>query len=187
MSFTMQPPTPLEKIDADLLGSLKDVLPPMGEIIYGRTPLFDAIAEIAGVTDLEDEWRQLGRAGYVRSFFGQVVGKGWHVDLAEGFLVADTLPTEFLVAEEDVIKRFWKSQISKSDPIDIHPERLTARRIANCVQFMSARRLKMFGFEVWTPEPLEVVPFTVTDIHNSTVNPTQHDVWRNFALLYREA
>lgn len=191
MSFEFARPEVKGVIDADLLallaapgykcreGASYDA---MSEELW---PLYDEMARIADVT-LDTEHQFVGRSSTVEPRRSQDE-RAWHYDRVEGFVVADEIPTEILVGDEEVVLNFWKNVAGKgiSLGMDTFTEQQIMTDFRRATKWISDDKLKKkYGFTVWSPEPLEVIPLVVSNLHRSQKNTTKSALRRNYAMFF---
>lgn len=187
MSVSLLRPSIIGLVDPGLLAQLEKVELSEGydeEIDMLHMPLYKELARLAGV-ESEADWLTLARSSDIRESGTQVKDRGWHYDYGLGYMVSDKFPTEFLLAESDVVKSFYEKHIAPRN-LDIDLERSDALmpHISYWANRTEDSQLIEDGFEIWNPEPFEVVAMGPTDIHRSTCNPEPRIERRNFALLY---
>jgi|GEM_PF-6798744 len=189
MSLSLTPPQTLRKIDANLLSLLdSDDRVNREDIDATDTavrPLYDELARIAGV-DLANDWEMIGRSHDLSPDEAQGAMRGWHRDLSEAFTVTDKLPTEFLVAEEDIVKNFWRKCVpAEAGPLGAQLTPKNVKRLSLHANKLSVENLHDFGFAIWSAQPLEVVAVGPTNIHRATPNSAERVIHRNFASIFK--
>lgn len=192
MSLELAQPQTLDKIDSEILSILETAKPDRRELFYendiGLLPIYDELARIASVNRTSGDWEMVGRSSVVSRGDSQVIGRGWHRDVVSGYMTTNVLPTEFLLAEDEVVRNFWKKRKGAWGYPLLH-DYITpnmARDISQQANSLRTEQLEdEYGFRIWCPEPLDVVVVGPTDIHRSTPNPEIAGIQRNFAMIYK--
>ncbi len=183
MSLSLKRPRILGEVDQELLATLEELKTPIDKVddtCARQMPLYEEIARLAGV-ELGPIWDKVGRSSLVIPAQSQLMypNNGWHTENNEGYCVANAIPTEFLLAEENILREFWHTHCGgKTDVYDLWLISAQANSVTDKV-------LVDEGFEVWNPEPLEIVALGPTDMHRSTKNSSEATVRRNYAMIFR--
>lgn len=183
MSFSFSRPMVSGEVNQTSLSTLEQ-LPSGIETVDAacilQLPLYEDIARLAGVQPAT-HLGKIGRSRLLQPGCSQLgyPNSGWHTENNEGYMVADACPTEFLLAEADVVQNFWHRHCGEPG------SQLDLWRLSFQANRMCDESLKDEGFEIWSPEPLEVVAFGPTDMHRSAKNTSETPTRRNFAMLFR--
>jgi hypothetical protein len=196
ISVALERPDVLGSIDPNLLSLLKNEgcdLPAgfgVDDTAIGLLPLYRELASISGISLIANQ-KLLGRSS--RVFSGEVQdnkSRRWHTDNSKGCLVADAIPTQILTGDDEIIRNFWNKKLRDNfnGSIEAYAGRALVAAITSQVELLGDAVLtSIYGFTIWSPDPLSVISLKPTDIHRSQENISSGSVSRNYAMIYHNA
>ncbi len=150
-----------------------------------ENPLIRRMGRLTGILSADEILGASLRSSFVSPGDIQVV-KRWHTDMFRIISCSNTLTTEFLIADEDVMDKFIKSKATHL--IDDRPRNYGPNyygAIANLIQqrMQNDDELLKFGFNIWTPQPTDIVYSDFRHVHRSQANNTNEKIKRCFASI----